>query len=79
MERRNLLYGIILALLCVAITVVVVLILRKRAMLPSGTTIQTTSVTAPAGTVLLKDTPKAQPWKQGDPLPPPPENELAPQ
>ena len=71
MERRNLVYGTVLAALCVAIVVVVVLILRKQASLPSaslGTPAQTRTVSAPTGTVPLSKTRTVAPWKKGDPV-----------
>jgi hypothetical protein len=73
MERRNLLYGIILAVLGIAIVVVVVLILRKQSMLPFSALKSMTPrvVAAPTGTVPLTETRFERPWKLGDPEPPP--------
>lgn len=71
MERRNLLYGIILAVLCITIVTVVVLILRRQAAVPVAPITQTRTVTAPAGTIPLKDTKFERPWKKGDPEPVP--------
>jgi hypothetical protein len=74
MERRNLLYGIILTVLGIAIVVVVVLILRKQATLSyTATNLPVTPrvVTAPTGTVPLSETRFERPWKKGDPEPTP--------
>jgi len=77
MQRRNLIYVIVLAVLCVAIVVVVVLILRRQASFPVVVPISSgrpAVVAAPSGTIPLKDTPYAKPWKEGDPIPTIPED-----
>ncbi|MBU2612969.1 hypothetical protein KJ925_00730 [Patescibacteria group bacterium] len=73
MQRSTFIYGLVLTLLLGALGTVGVLILRKRGLLPQaqvGSSVSRT-VTAPAGTIPLSETPHVGPWKPGDPVPEP--------
>lgn len=81
MQRRTLIYSIVLVILGIAIAVVVVLILRKRAagpeiiIVPSGSPTAQTGQAPPKGTQTGEPTKprdsyqKAVPWKEGDASP----------
>ncbi|MFH2232246.1 MAG: hypothetical protein ABII13_03705 [Patescibacteria group bacterium] len=69
MERRNLIYYFILALLVIAIIFVGVLILRKRAMVglgPDGGLGRSPVVETVPGTRSLESTPTEEAWAEGD-------------
>lgn len=74
MDRRTLIYGSVLGVLCVAIVVVVVLILRKRATVIPIQTIpivqqqKTKADTSPPVKMITSYTPE-RPFQPGDPIP----------
>lgn len=76
MERRNLIYVIVLTILCAGIAVVTVAILRKRAEIGAVQQLQTLSPgqagtvrSAPAAAKPIRSYAKDRPYQEGDPIP----------
>lgn len=70
MEKRNIIYSVILALLCAGLVVVVVLILQRRASFPASKIIETKEqLKKPPYTKPEEDYIPAKPWEPGDPTP----------
>lgn len=73
MERRTVIYEIIIALLVVGLVVIGVLILRKRAGMTIPPAVSSTPAAVrklPTDTKPYASIPRAVPWKEGDPVPP---------
>jgi hypothetical protein len=75
MDRRNLIYSLILVVLVVALVTVGILVLRKRAagpvLIPVGGSVGTDGPRPlPTDTKSLDSYTKAPAWKEGDPVPP---------